>query len=93
MLPALVTAKRTEDRPCQKCGEERFGHNDPPEQKRTAKAEIDHACDKGAPVISEPLADQEDQRNRGDNCECHWQARRGRTYAEKFKRKNNKPVE
>ena len=68
MPPMLVTRKRTEDPACQECSDKGFGHDDPPQQKRAAEAEKDHACDEAAPVISEPLADQKNQGNRRDNC-------------------------
>ena len=57
MAPVLISAHCAENRARDQRADERFGHDDPRQQKRPAEAKINHAGSEAAPVIRELFAD------------------------------------
>ena len=64
-LAPFVAADGAIDRARDEGAEKRLGHDDTPEEKSAAGAEMDEAGQKSAPRAAEPIADEKGQRDGG----------------------------
>ncbi len=70
----FVAANRAIDRARDEGAEDRFRHNDAPEQKRSATAQVNEAGEEPVPRSAEPIPDQESERDGGDHGERNREA-------------------
>src|SRR5437763_9625103 len=93
MSASLITAYCTENRPCDERADDRFGHDDAPEEKCAAEAEINQARNKAVPITRELFPNQKNQRNQRYDCNRDGKPGSCLVYTEDFERNDNEPVQ
>ncbi len=92
-LPPFVAANRAVKRAGDKGAEDRLRHDDAAENKRAATTEMNQPGKKTAPGTTQPVADQEGERDGSERGEGDRQAHRRGREAKRLQGNDDRPIE